>query len=223
MKIIFPGNILLACVLALAILPARADEEQSQIEILQSSASPAQKWAACQKLRVIGTARAASAVAVLLTDPALSQAARQTLEGLPYPEADAALGEALGKTEGLVKAGIIDSIGWRGQAAAASRLIPLLAAVDTNVASAAATALGRLGGAEAVAALSAVRDKPPATVQSAVQASLLQCAERLAKNDDPAGAAAIYRQLYADHDPLGIRTAAWRGLVLTDAGERASS
>jgi len=222
MKIILPRQVLLVSLVALAVFTARADDEQDQIAVLHSDASISQKWGACQKLRVIGTAKAVPEVATLLTDQKLSQAARQTLEGLPYPEVDDALREALGKTTGLLKAGIVDSIGWRGKSAAAPLLIPLLSDSDSNVSAAAATALGRMGGPEAIAALTAARDQPPAVVQAAVQASLLQCAERLAETNDNAGAGAIYRALYDDKYPMGIRTAAWRGLVLlSDATDQA--
>src|SRR5580658_978585 len=108
MNPIFPREIFLASLLALAVLTARADDEQDQYAILHSDASVSQKWAACQKLRVIGTAKAVPEVAALLTDERLSQAARQTLGGLPYPEVDDVLREALAKTTGLLKAGIVD-------------------------------------------------------------------------------------------------------------------
>jgi len=220
MKTIFSSRIFLASILAWTVITARADDEQDQIAILHSDANVSQKWEACQKLRVIGTAKAVPEVAALLTDEHLSQAARQTLDGLPYPEVDDVLREALGKTTGLLKAGIVDTIGWRGKPSALPLLIPLLSDSDTNVAAAAATSLGRLGGQEAIAALSAARDTP-ATVQATVQASLLQCAEGLTESNDEAGAAAIYRELYDDKYPMGIRTAAWRGLVLSDPAHQA--
>lgn len=221
MKKNFTSQVLVACLLSLAVVAVRADDvEQAQIDILHSDASVAKKWSACQELRIIGTARAVPEVAPLLTDPKLSQAARQTLEGLPYPEVDDVLSAALGKTTGVLKAGIIDSIGWRAKPASAALLIPLLSDSDTNIAAAAAVSLGRIGGHDAVAALSAARDNPPANVQLVVASSLLECAARLADNTDNAGAADIYRQLYDDKYPLGIRTAAWRGLVLTDPNQQ---
>jgi HEAT repeat protein len=221
MKTNFPNRAFLAALLTLAALTARADDQQDQFAILRSNAGVPQKWAACQRLRVIGTAEAVPAVAALLTDPLLSQAARQTLEGLPYPEVDDVLHGALGKTTGVLKAGIIESLGWRAKPAAVPLLLPLLSDPDSTVAAAAATALGRIGGPKAVTALSAARDQPPATVQAAVQASLLECAQRLSQGGDKAGAAAIYRALYQPQSPLGTRTAAWRGLVLTDSAHRA--
>src|SRR5262249_50819284 len=104
----------LAIFLASAAVHLRAAEESELIATLQSNAAGApQKWAACQQLRLTGTARAVPALAGLLADERMSQAARHALEGLPYPEAVAALRDALPKTSGLLKAGIIDSLGWR--------------------------------------------------------------------------------------------------------------
>ena len=221
MKRIFPINVLVVSLLALAVTTARADNETNQFAILHSDASVSKKWAACQRLRVIGTAKAVPEVAALLTDEKLSQAARQTLDGLPYPEVDAVLRDALGKTSGLLKAGIVDSMGWRGKPASLPLLIPLLSDADANVAAASATALGRMGGRKAIAALTTARNQSPAVVQAAAQASLLQCAERLREKNDKADATAIFRGLYNDKYPIGIRTAAWRGLALTDSAHQA--
>jgi HEAT repeat protein len=96
-------------------------------------------------------------------------------------------------------------------------LITLLSDGDTNVAAASATALGRIGGREAIAALSTARDQSPPVVQAAVLASLLQCADRLGERNDKRGAAALFRELYDDRYPMGIRLAAWRGLALSDS------
>lgn len=221
MKRIFSINVLVASLLALAVFTARAEDETNQFAILHSDASVSKKWEACQRLRIIGTAKAVPEVAALLTDKRLSQAARQTLDGLPYPEVDDVLRDALGKTSGLLKAGIVDSMGWRAKPASVPLLIPLLSDADANVAAASATALGRIGGRKAIAALTTARDQSPAVVQAAAQASLLQCAERLREKNDKKDAAAIFRGLYAGKYPLGIRTAAWRGLVLSDSAHQA--
>ena len=64
------------------------------------------------------------ALAALLTDPAISHTARMALEVMPYPTAGAALREAAGKTVGLTRSGLIDSLGERREAEA----VPMLAA-----------------------------------------------------------------------------------------------
>src|SRR5579862_5687266 len=197
-----------------------AADEQDLIATLQSTATVPEKWAACQKLRMIGTPKAVPAVASLLTDDRLSQAARHTLEGLPFPEASAALRQALGKTSGVLKAGVIESLGWRGDQDSVAALAPLVSDPDTTVASAAAAALGRIGGPKATATLTTALDQAPESVQPFVREGLLKCAEHLMAGNDNAGAARIYEHVFKSKVPVQVRVAAWRGLVLTDAPHR---
>ncbi|MEE8428222.1 MAG: hypothetical protein V3S33_01805, partial [Gammaproteobacteria bacterium] len=113
MKIHFLNNILLIGFIILSACSVHAAEEQELIAILQSSAGAAEKCAACQQLRIYGTAESIPALAALLGEERVGHAARYALEGIPGPEAGAALRKALTKTSGLIKAGIINSLGWR--------------------------------------------------------------------------------------------------------------
>jgi HEAT repeat protein len=214
------NRVLIACLFTVAAVTVRADEEQELIATLQSAAGVPQKCSACQKLRIIGTARSVPALAALLGEERTAHAARYALEALPGPEAGAALREALGKTSGAIKGGLIDSLGWRRDSAAVPLLAPLVSDADAMLASAAASALGRIGGPEASATLSAARDKAGPAVQPAVLEGLLQCAERLLAGKDSAGAAALYRSLCGVQFPPQIRAAAWRGLTLSDTSQR---
>jgi len=198
----------------------RADEERDLIATLQSAAGAPQKCAACQKLRIIGSQRAVPALAALLLEERTSHAARYALEGMPCPEACAALREATGKSSGSIQAGLIDSLGWRRDRQAVPWLVPLLAAADPTLAATAASALGRIGGQDAIAALSAAREKMPPALRHAVLESLLRCAEHAQADGDAPGAAALYRRLLAGPLPSPFRAAAWRGLVLAEAGQR---
>ena len=95
----------------------------------------------------------------------------------PIPEAGDALRDAVAKTSGPVKAGLIDSLGWRRDTAA----IPLLAAAlsdpDATVAAAAAMALGRIGGTDSEAALFKAFATSTGPVKDAVLDAILNCAE----------------------------------------------
>lgn len=209
-------QILLAALLVLTGASLRADEQQDLIATLQSTAGAPQKWAACQRLRVIGTEKAVPALAALLTDEHLSQAARHALDGLPYREVGTALRDALGKTSGLLKVGVIDSLGWCGEQQSVPVLVPLLTDADANIATVTAAALGRIGGKEALAALSAARAHATGMTQTAILQALLACADHFATANDNAGALAVYQELSEANYPLPIRTAAWRGLALSD-------
>ncbi|HEV56736.1 MAG TPA: HEAT repeat domain-containing protein, partial [Phycisphaerales bacterium] len=206
---------------AVGAVGVRADEEQDQIAVLQSQADAVQKCNACLRLRVVGTARAVPALEMLLGDERASHAARHALEAMPCTEAGQALRRGLDKTGGLNKAGIIDSLGRRAEPQAVPLLVPLLSDRDPVIASAAAAALGRIGGQEAIAALRASRDKAPAAVQPAIFEGLLQGAEVLRGSGDNAAAAAVYRDLLNDRSPASVRAAAWRGVVLCEPAQRA--
>ena len=220
MKIQFLHRILLAGLLAFGSINLRAADEMELITILQSSAGVPDKCAACFQLRIVGTVRSVPALAVLLTEERIAHAARYALEAIPAPEAVAALREALGKTTGLLKVGVIDSLGRRHDPESLPLLKPLLADLDPMIAAHAAAALGEIGGPVALAALSAARSQPIPAVQTAVAEALLQCAERLRSGGDGPGAATLYRSLFDAKLPPQIRAAAWRGLVLSDPAQR---
>ncbi len=213
--------LLVVSFIAVSAITSLAVDEPELITILQSNADVPQKCDACLKLRIVGTAKSVPALSALLSEERTGHAARYALEGMPVPEAGAALREALSKNPGLIKTGLIDSLGWRRDVAALPLLQPLLNDADVNIASAAASALSRIGGKEATSALSAIRDQAPPAVQSSVLEGLLRCAETLSSGGDNSGAAAIYRDLAKTKYPVQVRTAAWRGLVLSDAGQRA--
>src|SRR5258708_37022018 len=139
---------------------------------------------------------------------------------MPVPEAGSALRNALARTSGLIKAGIIDSLGWRAEPESAPLLAPLLSDSDAAIASASASSLGRIGGQTAVAALLASCDQAASKVQPAIQEALLKCAERLSATGDSTGAVAIYRRLRDPKYPPQIRAASWRGLALSDTEHR---
>lgn len=215
------NRLVVAGLMTLAAVTVRADPEQDLIASLQAASSVPTKCEACQKLRLVGTAKAVPALAALLSEERTGHAARYALEGMPAPEAGAALREALGKNGGLAKAGLIDSLGCRRDLESLPLLVPLLADGDPAIASATAAALGKIGGKDAIAGLTRARDQAQPSVQAAVLEGLLQCAERLRSDGDGSGAAAIYLDLLAAKFPVQIRTAAWRGLAMSDAGQRA--
>jgi HEAT repeat protein len=214
-------RLLLVGFLTFAVASARADEEQDLIALLKSNADTPKKCDACEKLRLVGTVKAVPALAGLLGEERISHAARYALEGMPCPEAVAALRQALGTSSGSVKAGLIDSLGWRRDAESVPLLENALADSAPTIASAAASALGRIGGKQAIAALSRAREKVPASVKPAVLDGLLRCADQLLAAGDRKGAAALCRSVFTPETPVSIRVAAWRGLVKADARARA--
>jgi HEAT repeat protein len=220
MKTHFFKLILLIAFVTLSVSNVRAAEEKDLIAILQSSAGAVEKCAACQQLRIYGTAKSVPALASLLGQERVGHAARYALEGIPGPEAVAALREALTKTSGLAKAGIINSLGWRHDAESVALLVPLISDADAVIAKETASALGRIGGEKAFAALIAARDNSNPTVRRAVLEALLLCAENRLSAGDKSGASTLYSNLYHADVPIAIHVAAWRGLVLSNDSQR---
>ena len=220
MKTHFFNLILIIVFIILSACTVRAADEKELIAILQSSAGPVEKCAACQQLRIYGTAQSVPALAALLGQERAGHAARYALEGIPDPEAGAALRQALTKTTGLNKAGIINSLGWRRDAVSVPLLVPLISDADAVIAKAAASALGRISNDEAVAALKKTSENSNPAVRLAVAEALLGCAEICLSTGDNSGAAALYADLYHAEVPTAFRTAAWRGLVLSDGDRR---
>ena len=204
---------LLAAQLPLHAQTGGTTEEQSLIAVLQSDHSAHDKDAACSRLKHIGTEAAIPALAELLTDDQLSHSARYVLEAMTSEKAEQALIEALPKTAGASRVGIINSLGERADQRAVTPMAALLANPDATTAAAAAETLGKIGGQEAQHALDAVLNQASGPVRDAVVDALLRCAT--ASHDR-----AEFEKMYKSEKSETIRTAAYRGWI-QNSGEQA--
>ncbi len=212
---------LVAFLAARAAAADRPRSEQQLIEILKSSASLQEKDAACAELKRVGTARSVPVLAGLLADPDLSHSARYALESMLAPEAGLALVQALDRTTGLFKAGIVQSLGRRREARAVPALGGLLADLDPNVARAAAEALGRIGGPAATRAmLTALNSHGEDGRRSALLDGLLAAANLDLAEGRAADATSVFEKLHAITMPGHVRAAAYRGLILAASPAR---
>jgi len=192
---------------------ARRQLEKRLAAVLGSDVSNAAKDVVCRQLSLIGSAASVPALAALLPDKELSHMARYALERMPCPEAVAAMRQALEKTDGLVKVGIIGSLGVRRDAESVPALVKLLSDADVETACAAAAALGSIGNAQAAQALRGFLAKAPEPVRMAAADACLTCAERLLAAGNKAQASALYMALTKPGQPKHVRLAAMRGLL----------
>ena len=199
--------------------PAAPDDQAGQVDaliaVLQSSKSPEEKIEACKQLKALGAAKSVPPLAALLGDGDVSLFAREALEVMPAPEARIALCRALTVTDGTNKAGIIDTLGERGERGSLQALIPLLRDPDENIAASAAAALGKIGGSAAAEALEEMRGEAVGTVRSNVVGALLVAADHFLLNGDRKKASDVYERLYDSNEKDYIRIASYRGLVLS--------
>ncbi len=191
-----------------------ADKARNALRILQSDAPPPDKALACKTLAVFGTADAVPALAPLLTNAELASWARIALEVIPGPAADEALRNAMNKVQGRLLVGVINSIGVRGDAQAVSALAARLGDADAEVASAAAVALGRIGGDPAARALEQSLTSAPAGARSAVAQGCILCAEHFLAEGKSAEAAKLYDTVRQADVPKQRLLEATRGAIL---------
>ncbi|MDQ5981099.1 MAG: hypothetical protein QG602_4077, partial [Verrucomicrobiota bacterium] len=189
-----------------------AAAQQSLLALLKKpDASATERQQAAQQFGLIlltgdsaGHAAVLNALAPMLADPALSAYARLALDPVPSASLDTLYLQALLSTSGRTQLGLIDSLGTRGVAAAIPALAGLLNNPDT--ASAAAGALGRIGGPAALEALAQAKDRlSPAILDARLVA---------AARNDATTSAQVADEIYRDPAaPLAARAAALRQLI----------
>jgi len=197
-------------------------EQAKLIAVLKSDASQKEKADACRQLAVIGTKDAIAPLAALLGDEKLSHMARYALEPIPDPAVDGALRDALGKLKGRPLVGVIGSIGVRRDAQAVSELAKMLQDTDSEVAQAAARALGSIGNSTAAEALQAALPNASEANKLDLCEGLFRCAEALAAKGQREQTITIYDQLRRLPAPHQVRGGALRGAILTRGKEGVS-
>ena len=205
---------------------SRASCEDKLLTFLGSTPNLDARLAVCRQLRLIGSEKSVPALAHILHQPETTDMARYALEKIPDPAADNALLDALNTATGEAKLGIISSLGARKTAEAVKTLAALLADPEPAVASASAIALGRIGGKDAAAALSAAYDKAQGAFRSEIASSLLRCAEELLSSMDHASAGGIFGKILSSEPPLApvvLRQAALKGKILAAEKDAARS
>ena len=191
------------------------DKERESIAVLQSASSaPADKAIACKRLAVYGGKDAVPALAPLLLNPELASWARIALEAIPDPAASAALRDAMGKLEGRLLVGVINSLGVRRDPEATPALVARLKDTDASVAEAAAVALGHIGGEPAAQALLNTLGDSRIGVRSAAAQGCALCAEADLGAGKSAAAVKLYDAVRQAELPKQRIIEATRGAIL---------
>ncbi len=190
--------------------------ETRLVEVLKSDAPDAAKDVTCRQLSLVGAADSVAPLAELLGDEKLAHIARYALERMQCPEALAALRDALSKTKGRVKVGVINSLGVRRDAEATAALTALLEDSDEAIVSAAAGALGKIGSSETAKTLKAFQAEAPDSLALDAADACLACAEQLLADGKKLEAMMMYKGL-AKSEIKHIKVAATRGLLAAAA------
>ena len=167
----------------------------------------------CRQLYLIGGDEAVEALAELLTDKELSHMARYVLGRMVSDKAGAALRDALERSEGSLRVGLINTIGQRHDVKAIDAIAEHTAADDLEVQTAAFAALGEIGGADVAARLVALSKSIPESdvMRLAAIDAMLQCAEGENRAGRTASANALFNTIESMHPPKSLHLAVLRG------------
>ncbi|MCL4204779.1 MAG: HEAT repeat domain-containing protein [Pirellulaceae bacterium] len=190
------------------------DHEGQYLAVLRSDAPAAEKALACKHLAIYGSKESVPALAPLLADEQLASWARIALQTIPDPAAEDALRQALEKLRGRLLIGVINSLAVRRDAKAVQGLIERLNDTDTEVASAAAVALGHIGGPAAAKSLEASLADAPTAIRSAVAEGCIRCAERLQADGHSDHAVRLFDAVSRASVPQQRLVEAIRGAIL---------
>ncbi|MDP3073700.1 MAG: hypothetical protein Q8N18_25675 [Opitutaceae bacterium] len=176
---------------------------------LKADAPLAERARACQQLAIVGTPEAVPALAALLGEAQLGHYAREALEAMAEPAADAALREGLARLQGTQLIGVINSLGARGDAAAVPVLGRIAGGADASSAIAALHALARIGTPEAVAFVRGRLGDNPAAA-----GALLVAADRLLGRGRAAEAVKLFDEVRGGQAGGQAALTATRGAIL---------
>lgn len=193
-------------------------------EFLKSGVTLAGKDFVCRELSLIGTEVSAAALAPMLTDANTTDMARYALERIQGEAVDDALVNSLGKTGGRVKVGIVNTLGERHNPKSVFALAGLIYDEDAAAASAAVTAIGKIGGLQAANILAGAKGRTPVNrveLRNLILDAYLNCANQFAAKGDRVQAIVIFQRLYDSNEPVQFRIAALRGIVTSTGGQEA--
>jgi HEAT repeat protein len=189
--------------------------EHQLISFLKGTATATAKMEVCRQLRIIGSRESIPVLEDMLLKNETTDMARYALEKIPDIDSEKALLRALNHTNGVLKAGIISSLGHRKVPEAVPFLKEILSDhSDSSLSLAAAAALGHIANPEAAAALSKALSKTSAMLKIQVAGSLLKCAETYLSNEENEKALNIYNQILSSDLPLSLHNSAFRGKII---------
>lgn len=189
------------------------------IALIQSNdTSDNDKAIAFKRLAVFGTKYAVPALAPILEDAKWAHYARYSLEPLPDPSVDETFRAALGKLQGNLLVGVINSIGVRKDPEAVQALAKLLDQDDAIVAAATA-ALGKIATKDAIAILRTQLAETKDALKIQVADACLACADQLLAQGDKAAAIDLLDTVRKANVPLFVLEAATQNAILAQGDD----
>ena len=203
MKFLRYTLIVIMALTAIAVAQEKLKSEQEYLSVLQSDASLFQKARACEQLSIVGTGRSVAVLGSLLDDDQLSDYARYALEPIDDESVDKVLRDSLGNVTGKKLAGVISSIGARGDAKAVRVLKRFVYDTDSGVSAEVVAALGRIASDDAIEIIAKVLQEGPEQLREAAAEACLGAGQKLSIRNNSKRALALFSAVakadVADH------------------------
>ena len=180
-------------------------DEKSALAVLASDSE--MKARACQALAVHGGPDSVPALAEFLGNFRLASYARTALEVIEDPSAGEALHAALPNLEGRLLAGVVTSLGVRGDKVSVPSLQELATNSDKSVAGSAITALAHIGTKNALATVIQALKQGPADLRISAAHAALAAAEKMANQGNENEAEQLLESVRAAAVPEHIKQA----------------
>ena len=217
------GIVLVVMLLCSTGLGAGDQEEQQLLATLTSAGSSLHdKGVACRRLAVVGTPAAVPALARLLEDPSLAHFARIALEPMPFPEVNAALRDTMGRVQGRLLVGVVNTIGVRRDAGAIDAVEKLVTHDDAEVSDSAAAALGRIGTPDTARILERALGRAAPARRNSIADAGLSCGEELLAKSQFRAAVRLFDAIAEAEIARHIQLGATRGSILARRDQGAS-
>lgn len=188
--------------------------------LARPNATPACRKFVCDTLRIIGSEACIKPIIALLGDEKEADLARLALESLPGNAADEALIHAVQTSAGRTRIGLIQTLGARRSGGLVALSKDWLNSGDAELARATVLALGRVGGANAIAVLKSAQVPPP--LAALREGALVDAAYSLAHAGGKAEASAIFEEQFRSGQSLPAVIASLNGLVDTRGDNNAT-
>jgi HEAT repeat protein len=195
--------------------------EEQLIDFLESDATLAAKQFVCEGLSIYGSDESVSVLEEMLFESNTENMALFALERIPTEDAGEVLKDALSDTKGDLKVGIINALGDRGVKDAIEEISQLIWDLDSQIASAAISATGKIGGDNATKVLNKAMSDPNVILKVEVIFAYLRCAVDYEENRENKKALIIYQSLNKPEYDNQVRHAALRGIIST-SGQKAT-
>jgi len=187
--------------------------EEKMLEALQSDAKIDGKRFICRELSLIGTKKSIDVLLTMVKNFKTSNMARYALEKIEGEEVDQGMFNLLNSVEDPIKIGIINSLANRKSISSLPVLSKLVTNENSDVALAASSAIGKIGGSEGALAIEKLLLVSNYGIRKVLNDSYLKCADDLVLEGEIDEGQKIYKKVMNNSENSSNKLAALKGLI----------